>query len=126
MARGKGKNISNRNQDYLALSDPSSPTTASPEYPNTPKKQDSDLKSHLTMTIEDFKKDISNSVKEIQENTGKQVEALKEETQNSLKELQENTTKQMKELNKTIQHLKMEIETIKKPQRYTTLEIENL
>jgi DNA anti-recombination protein RmuC len=54
------------------------------------------------MTIEDFKKDINNSLKEIQENTGKQLEALKEETQNSLKELQENTIKQVKEMNKTI------------------------
>ena len=97
-----------------------------PGYPNTPEKQDSDLKSHLMMMIEDFKKDINNSLKEIQENTGKQVEALKEETQKSLKELQENTTKQVKELNKTIQDLKMEIETIKKSQRETTLEIENL
>jgi hypothetical protein len=32
------------------------------------------------MVIEDFKKDINNSRKEIQENTGRQVEALKEET----------------------------------------------
>jgi prefoldin subunit 5 len=32
----------------------------------------------------------------------------------------------VKELNKTIQDLKMEIETIKKSQRETTLEIENL
>jgi prefoldin subunit 5 len=32
----------------------------------------------------------------------------------------------VKELNKTIQDLKMEIETIKKPQKDTTLEIENL
>ena len=32
------------------------------------------------MLVEDFKKDISNSLKEIQENTNKQVEALKEET----------------------------------------------
>jgi hypothetical protein len=39
------------------------------------------------MMIEDFKKDINNSLKEIQEYTGKQEEALKEETQNSLKEL---------------------------------------
>jgi DNA anti-recombination protein RmuC len=66
------------------------------------------------MMIEDFKKDINNSLKEIQENTGKQVEALKEETQKSLKELQENTIKQVKEMNKTIHDLKMEIETIKK------------
>ena len=43
------------------------------------------------MLVEDFKKDINNSFKEIQGNT--QVEALKEETQKSLKELQENTTK---------------------------------
>jgi predicted nucleic acid-binding Zn-ribbon protein len=57
---------------------------------------------------------------------GKQVEALKEKTQKSLKELQENTTKQVKELNKTIQDLKMEIETIKKSQRETILETENL
>jgi hypothetical protein len=37
------------------------------------------------MLIEDFKKDINSSLKEIQENTGKQVEALKEKTQKSLK-----------------------------------------
>jgi F0F1-type ATP synthase membrane subunit b/b' len=78
------------------------------------------------MMIEDFKKDINNSLKEIQENTGKRVEALKEETQRSLKELQENTNKLVKELNKTIQDLKMEVETIKKTQRETTLELGNL
>ena len=32
----------------------------------------------------------------------------------------------MKELNKTVQDLKIEVETIKKSQRETTLEIENL
>ena len=63
---------------------------------------------------------------EFQENTAKQVEVLKKETQKSLKELQENTTKQEKELNKTIKDLKMKIEAIKKEQRETTLEIENL
>jgi hypothetical protein len=73
------------------------------------------------MLVEDFKKDINNSFKEIQENT--QVEALKEETQKSLKELQENTTKQVKKLNKSIQDLKMEVETIKKSQRETNMEI---
>ena len=84
MAKGKHKNISNRNQGYLASSGPSSPTTANPGYPNTPEKQDSELKSHIMMMIKEFKKDINNSLKEIQENTGKQVEALKEETQKSL------------------------------------------
>jgi hypothetical protein len=60
--------------------------------------------------IEDFRKDINNFFKEIQENTSKQVEALKEETSKSLKEIQENTIKQVKELNKTIEVLKIEIE----------------
>jgi gas vesicle protein len=102
MARGKGKNISNRNQGYLTSLEPRSPTTVNPGYQ---KIQDSDLKSHLMMMmIENFKKNIKNSLKEIQENTGEQVEALKEETQKSLKELQENTTKWVKKifLNKII------------------------
>jgi hypothetical protein len=46
----------------------------------TPEKQDLDLKSRLMIMIEDFKKDIKNSLKEIQENTDKQIEAIKEET----------------------------------------------
>jgi hypothetical protein len=87
MSRGKGKNINNRNQGYLASSESSSPTTASPGYPNKPEKQDSDLKSHpMMMMIEDFKKDINNSLKELQEKTGKQLKALKEVAQKSLKE----------------------------------------
>jgi hypothetical protein len=65
------------------------------------------------MLVEDIKKDINNSLKEIQENTAKKVEALKEETQKFLKELQENTTKQVAELKKTIQYLKLEVETIR-------------
>ena len=52
--------------------------------------------------VEDFKKENNNSLKEIQENTAKQLEVFKEETQKSLKELQENKTKRVKELNKTI------------------------
>jgi hypothetical protein len=66
MVRGKGKNISNRNQGYLASSEPISPTTASPGY--LLEKQDSDLKSRLMMMIEDFKKDINNYFKEKQVN----------------------------------------------------------
>jgi uncharacterized Fe-S cluster-containing protein len=67
MAGGKHKNISNRNQGYLASSEPNSPTIASPGYIITLEKQDLDLKSLLMMMIEDFKKDINNSLKEIQE-----------------------------------------------------------
>jgi hypothetical protein len=62
MARDKGKNISHRNQTYLASSKLSFHTTESPGYPNMPEKQDSDLNSHLMMMIEDFKKDINNSL----------------------------------------------------------------
>ena len=76
--------------------------------------------------IEDLLKDINNSHKELQENIGKHIEGLKEETQKSLKELWENTTKQVKKLENTIQAVKMEIETVNKPQGETTLEIENL
>ena len=61
----------------MASSEPNSPTIASPRYTITPEKQDMDLKSHLMMMMEDFKK-------EIQKNTGKQLEAFKEETQNVL------------------------------------------
>jgi septal ring factor EnvC (AmiA/AmiB activator) len=126
MARGKHKNKSNRNQGYLASSEPNSPTIASSGYTITPEKQNMNLKSLLMMMMEGYKKDINNSLKEIHENIGKEVEALKDKTQKSLKELQENTSKQVKELNKTIQDLKIEVETIKKSQRETTLEIENL
>jgi hypothetical protein len=58
MAKGKCKNLTNRNEDYLITSEPSSPTTASPGFPNTLEKQDVDLKSYLMMLIEDFKKGI--------------------------------------------------------------------
>jgi hypothetical protein len=42
-----------------------------PGYQNTSEKQDLDLKSYLMMLVEDFKKGITNSLKEIQENTDK-------------------------------------------------------
>ena len=64
MVKGKHKNISNRNQDYLASSESSYPTTANPGYPNKPEKQDSDLKSQFMMMVEHFKKDTKNSLKE--------------------------------------------------------------
>jgi esterase/lipase len=87
-----------------ASSEPSSPTTASPEYSNTPEKQLSVLKSYLMKIIESFKEDINKSLKEIQQNTGNQV----------------------KELNKVIQELKVEVEKIKKTQMEANLDIENL
>jgi hypothetical protein len=71
MVRGKLKNIGNRNQYYLTTSEHSSLTRRSPGYPNTPEKQDKDLKSHLINMIEEFKEDINNVFKEIQKNTDK-------------------------------------------------------
>jgi hypothetical protein len=73
MAKRKLKNLANRNQDHSPSSEPSTPTSASPGCPNTPEKQDSDLKSYLKMMVEDFKKGINNSLKEIQDNTAKEV-----------------------------------------------------
>jgi archaellum component FlaC len=63
-----------------------------------------DIRSLLMMIMEDYKKEINNFLKEIKESISNQV----------------------KELNKTLQDLKMEVETIKKSQGETTLEIENL
>jgi hypothetical protein len=104
MVKGKHKSISKKSQNTWASSEPSSPTRASPEHTNTPENQESVLKSYLMKIIESFKEDINNSLKEIQENTGKQ----------------------MKELNKVIQDLKVEVEAIKKTQMETNLEMENL
>jgi hypothetical protein len=78
------------------------------------------------MLVEDFKKKINNSLKEIQENTVKQVEDLKEKHKNPIQSYRKTQPKQVMELNETIQELKMEVETIKKTQRETTLEIEIL
>ena len=93
MVKSKHKNHTNRNQDHSPSSEPSIPTTASPGCPNTPEKLDPDLKACLMMMVEYIKKDFNNSLKEIQENTAKEVQALKE--------IQENTTKQVMELKKT-------------------------
>jgi chromosome segregation ATPase len=70
------------------------------------------------MMIEDIKKDFNKSLKEIQENTAKELQVLKEK--------QENTSKQVMEMNKTILDLKGEVDTIKKTQSEATLEIETL
>jgi len=71
MARGKHRNPSNRNQGYMASLEPISPSKANTDYSNTPEKQDLDLKSHLIMMMEDFKKDIKNSITKTQENINK-------------------------------------------------------
>jgi DNA topoisomerase IA len=55
----------------------------------------------VRLVVEDFKKGINNSLKEIQENTAKQVEALKELQENTAKQveiLKEESEKSLKEL----------------------------
>jgi esterase/lipase len=100
MEKGKQKTISNKSQNMWASSEPSSLTTASPEYT----KSGICSKILLMKKIESFKEDIKSSLKEIQENTGKQV----------------------KELNKEIQDLKVEVETIKNPQMEANVEMKNI
>jgi hypothetical protein len=45
------------------------------------------------------------------------IEAFKEKINKSLREIQENTVKQVKEMNKTVQYLNMEIEEKKRKKR---------
>jgi hypothetical protein len=106
MEKGKPKNLTNRNQDYSLSLEPSTPTLACPGHPNTPEKLNLDLKAYLMMMVEDIKKDFKNSLKEIQENTAKELQILKEKQENTtkvvevLKEKQENTSKQVMEMKK--------------------------
>jgi hypothetical protein len=92
MVKGRLKNLTNRNQDHSPSSETSTPTSASPEHPNTSENLDPDLKAYLIMMVEDIKKVFNNSLKEIQENTAKELQVLIEK--------QENTSKQVLEIKK--------------------------
>ena len=126
MTRGKPRNLSIRNQDYLAPSEHISPIKANTGYPNKLEKQDLGIKSHFMMMMEDFKKDIHISRKEIQDNTSKQVEALKEEAERSLKELQEKNNQTGEGNEQNHPGFKNGNRNNKEAQRETTLEIEYL
>jgi hypothetical protein len=76
MTKGRHKNLTNRNQDHSPLSESSTPSSASPGHPNTPEKLEADLKAYLIVMVEDIKKDFNNSLKEIQENTAKELQVL--------------------------------------------------
>ena len=118
MAKGKCKNLTNRNQDHSPSSERSTPTAPIPGHPNTPENLDPDLKAYLMIMVEDIKKVFNNSLKEIQENTAKEFQILIEK--------QENISKQMMEIHQTILDLKRKVDTIKKTQSEATLEIETL
>jgi hypothetical protein len=94
MAKDKRKNLTNRNQDHSQSSEHSAPPSPTPVHHNTYKKLHTDLKAYPKMMVEYIKKDFNNSLKEIQENTAKDLKVLKEK--------HENTTKLVMEMNKTI------------------------
>ena len=109
MAIGKLKNPTNKNQDHsLTIIRMQHSTSPSPEHPNTPERLNLNLKAYLRMMVKDIKKDFNNSLKDIQENTAKELQVLKEKQENTtkqvevLKEKQENSSKQVMEMNKTI------------------------
>jgi hypothetical protein len=90
MVRGMCKNITKRRLHQNPVLRPQQALS----YPNTTKKCNADLNSHLMKIMKSFKGNINNSLNEIQESTAKQVEALKGETNKNLKERQEKTIKQ--------------------------------
>ena len=53
MAKGKHRDITNRNQGNMAASEPNFPSAASPGYPNKPEKQDMDFKSLVMILLEE-------------------------------------------------------------------------
>ena len=76
MAEGQHKNTTNKSQDNMAPPEHNCPTAASPGYPNTTITEEDDLKSNFITMIEAFKEEINKSLKEIQENTIKQLKDI--------------------------------------------------
>jgi hypothetical protein len=61
MAKCPQKNIVNKSQGNVIPPKHSYPTAASPEYPNAPETQESDLKPNLIKMIESFKEEMNKS-----------------------------------------------------------------
>jgi hypothetical protein len=90
MAKGRHKNLTNKNQDHSPSSEHSTSTSASPGHCNTPRNLDPYLKANLMMMIEDIKKIFNNSLKEIQENSAKELQIRIEKQENTSKQMMEN------------------------------------
>jgi hypothetical protein len=88
MAKGRRKNLTNKNQDHSPSSEPMTPTSASPGHPNTPGNLDSYLKAYLMMMVEDIKKVFNDSHKEIQEKSAKELQVLIEKQENITKQVE--------------------------------------
>ena len=76
MPKGQHKNTINETQGNMALPHPNSPATTNPGYPNETETREEYLKSNL---IKVFKENMNTFLKEIWENTFKQVKTIKEE-----------------------------------------------
>jgi hypothetical protein len=100
MAKGKRRNLINRNQDHSPSSEPSTPTSPSTGHPNTPKNLDLDLKAYLMMMVEDIKKEFNKSLKDIYENTAKELQVLKEKQENTIKQVESLKKKRKKHTNR--------------------------
>jgi hypothetical protein len=95
MAKGRRKNLTNRNQDNSPSSERRSPNSPSPRHPNTPEKLDQDLKAYLMM-VEDIKKDFNNSLKKYRRILLKSYKSLKKN-----RKTQQNREKSLKKNRKT-------------------------
>lgn len=76
MIEGQHKNTINKSQGNMAPSEHSYTTATSPGYPNKTEAQENELKCNLTKLIGTFKEEINKFLKEIQENTIKQVKEM--------------------------------------------------
>jgi hypothetical protein len=56
--------------------------------PTHPKKLDQDIKAYPMRMVEDIKKEFNNSLKEIQQNTAKELPVLKEKQENKTKQVE--------------------------------------
>ena len=78
MAKDQHKNTINKS---WGTKEPTNLYTEIPGYLNTAKVQGDYLKSNLTQIIEDLKQEMSNSIKEIQENGIKHVKEMNKPSQ---------------------------------------------
>lgn len=92
MARDLWKSTINKSQGNVTLSEHRYPTTASPRYPKTTKTQENCLKSNILKMTGAVNKELKKSHNKIKY---KQVEVFKKKTNKSLKDIQENTIKQV-------------------------------
>jgi hypothetical protein len=78
MVKGKVRILLTETKTTHHHQNPAFPPQPDLGTPTHPKNLDPDLKEYLMMMVEDIKRDFKNSLKEIQENTAKELQVLKE------------------------------------------------